>query len=683
MTDGQPSWTLHDPVRNLFFSLDWLTFEILSLWSKANIDAIVDEISGNTTLHPDGEDVDSVIRFLAGNQLLVPEEVGASAKMADRFRKSKGTWLNWLLHHYLFFRVPLVRPDKWLGRNVHRVNIFSSKGFHRLTFIALLFGLLEIYREWGRFSSTLVDTLSLQGMLGYGVTLTIVKVMHELGHAFSAKRYGCRIPAMGVAFLVMWPVAYTDTNDVWKLSKRRQRLNVAAAGVATELTIAAWAALCWGLLPEGMPKTIAFMLATTIWIASLAINSSPFMRFDGYYLVSDLLGVPNLHARSFALARWDLRERLFKLGEPIPEIFPAARSRLLIVFAWLTWIYRITLFLGIAALVYHFFIKAVGILLFIVEMGWFVLLPFIHEFKEWRMRWPVIKKSRRAWKSGAVAALVLLIFVLPWPTRISSSGLLKPADIFPVYAPAGAQIAEVPKANGSVVSAGDVIVQLASADIQRRWQKANAKINASRWQADVAGVDSEQRQNLQVLQEESVSAEAELASVQADLDLYAPKAPFTGRLVDVDPDMKRGDWVSRNEKLGALVKDGHWIVETYLDEELIRRIAVGNKARFMADGHEGGFLSLVVSTVDSDATRVLPDAQLTTHNGGSVLTREKNGQQVPERATYRVVLDVKDEIGQLKGMSWRGQVAIQGAWEAPGTRFLRAAINVLWREAGF
>ena len=146
---------------------------------------------------------------------------------------------------------------------------------------------------------------------------------------------------------------------------------------------------------------MAFLLATTTWVSTVLINASPFMRFDGYFLLSDFLQMPNLHARAFALARWDLRERLFALGEPAPEHFPAAR-RGLILFAWATWIYRLVLFLGIAALVYHFFIKALGIFLFLVEIVWFIARPLWSEIGAWRQRGAAIGGSRRArWSAAA------------------------------------------------------------------------------------------------------------------------------------------------------------------------------------------------------------------------------------------------------------------------------------------
>ena len=103
----------------------------------------------------------------------------------------------------------------------------------------------------------------------------------------------------------------------------------------------------------------------------------------------------------------------------------------------------------------------------------------------------------------------------------------------------------------------------------------------------------------------------------------------------------------------------------------------------MADGVAGGLVYLRVQAVDHDATRVLADAMLATQFGGGVLAREKNGQFVPERATFRVLLTASEVPSELVGASWRGRVVIHGDWEAPGWRFLRSALALLWREAGF
>lgn len=692
MADGQPSWTLHDPIRNQFFRIDWLSFEIISRWSMGEWQAIANAVSNETTLHPEAADMEAFVLFLVNNQLVQPGS-GNARSFAERHAKIHGDWKIRLLHHYLFFRIPLIRPDAWLDRCMGYVAPFYSRAFAYLTLAVLLLGVVEVYRDWERFSSTLVDTFSWNGILGYGMALAGVKVLHELGHAFTAKRYGCRIPAMGVAFLVMFPVAYTDTNEVWKLASRQQRLAVAAAGVITELIIAMWATLAWGLLPEGTPKAMAFTLATTTWIATLAINASPFMRFDGYFLLSDWLDMPNLHSRAFALARWDLRERLFGLGLPPPEYFTRRRQHGLVLFAYATWLYRLVVFLGIAALVYAFFIKALGILLFIVEIGWFLVLPVWNEIK----LWPGLLRNADAGGGGlrsllsrpharrsALLALILVaLLVVPLPTRQSASALLKPVEVFPVYAPAGAQIVKAPWAEGSTIEAGKLLFELASPELQLRWRRTQARLERLRWQASNADVDAEQRQNLQVLQQEENTAKSELASIRSEMDLYAPVAPFAGTLRDLNPELKPGVWVSNRERLGVLVKTDRWQVETWLDEDAVHRIKVGERASFVTDGLEGPVLSLKVTAIDLDATRVLPNGQLATQFGGSIASREKHGQLVPERAIYRVSLSGDNNIGSLAQQSWRGRVVIDGKWEAPGLTFLRAALVLIWRELGF
>ncbi|WP_235986722.1 HlyD family efflux transporter periplasmic adaptor subunit [Pseudomonas triticifolii] len=681
--DGQPNWTLHDPVRNSFFRIDWLSFEILSRWQMAEADVIAADIARHTTLRPEIEDVLVMASFLQDNQLLRTPP-NSARQMADSVRRRRGTWFSTLLHSYLFFRVPLVRPDAWLQRHIGWVAPLFTKGFAWLTLLVLLIGLVLVERDWTRFTSTLMDTFSWQGLVGYGVALIGVKILHELGHAFTAKRFGCRVPTMGVAFLVMFPMAYTDTNEVWKLSQRQQRFKVAAAGVLTELVVAVWATLAWTLLPEGLPKSIAFMLATTTWIATLAINSSPFMRFDGYFLLSDWLDMPNLHARSFALARWHMREWLFGLGLEPPEYFSRRMSVGLILFAYATWIYRLLLFLGIAALVYHFFIKAVGILLFVVEMGWFVLMPLYKEIKEWPHLLNRQGKPARLWRPTLILLVAALILIAPWPTRLSASGILRPSESFPVYAPAGAQIARLPWANGESVKQGDVLLEMASPELQLRWRRAQVKLDSVRHQAELTGIDVQQRQNMQVLQQQEISARTELANVQAELAFYAPRAPFNGVVQNIEPGLKAGVWVSNHERLATLVDPGDWRVETYLDEDDVRRIKVSDTARFYADGDSRLNLPLQVTAIERDATRQLVNGVLSSAAGGSVLTREKHGKLIPERAVYRVTLhSAQPPPQQARDQSWRGHVVISGTWQSPIQGFARSALVLVWRETGF
>ena len=682
--DGSPTWSLQDPVRNAFFRIDWPTFEILSRWGLGAAETIVAWVNRETALELDETDVEAVQHFLQDNQLCRCDGPQDTARLLERQAASRHGLTQWLLHHYLFFRLPLVRPDAWLQRLLPRVEFFYSPRFFRLTGLALAVGLVEVFRQWESFSATLVDTLSWKGAAGYALALGLVKVLHELGHGFTARRYGCRVPAMGVAFLVMWPVAYTDVNEAWKLTDRRQRLAVGGAGIVTEGIVAAWATLAWAFLPDGTLRGLAFMLATVTWFSTLAINASPFMRFDGYFLLSDWLDFPNLHGRSFALARWDLRERLFALGEEPPEHLPPARQRALVLFAWGIWIYRLTLFLGIAAMVYYMFFKALGLFLFAVEIGWFVLLPLWSEIREWRRRAAAIRASARARRTARLAALVLLVGLVPWNFQVGGQGVLRSSEHYALFAPGTAQVLAMPVAEGTRVEAGTVLMELASPEVEYRQQQVSQRVERLDCQVQVAGFDDSLRARQLVTREQLATADSEQAGAALERQRYQLTAPFAGELRDRRPDLGVGEWVNRQDPLAVLVAPGRWQVETYLGESEVARIEAGDRGRFYPETRGLPSLALRVLSVDRDASRTLGEAMLASTHGGEVMVRERRGQLVPEKAVYRVLLEVSDTADAAAvGRVQRGQVVIYGSPKTLLGDFARAAVAVLVRESGW
>jgi len=681
LADGQPSWTMHDPVRNLFFQIDWPTFEVLRRWWMDDAHAIAAAIDRETTLRLDTDDVQRVAQFLAGHQLLRRAGVSSARQMADRVRQTRSNPWTWLLHHYLFFRIPLWRPNDWLARWLPWAMLFASRRFLCLTLGALAIGLTQVAAQWDRFSTTLVDTFTVRGIAAYGVALVAVKLLHELGHAFTAKRHGCRVPAMGVAFLVMWPVAYTDTNDAWRLTDRRRRLHIACAGIATELAIAAWATLAWALLPDGYLRSAAFVLATTSWVATLAINASPFMRFDGYFILSDWLDFPNLHERSFAMARWRLRELLFGLQEDPPEHFNPRATRFLVAFAWAVWLYRLVLFIGIALLVYHYFFKLLGVILFMVEIAWFIGSPIKKELTEWRKRWREIARQRRWRGTGAFLVTAFGLLAAPWPTGITATGLLRPTEVWPLHAPSAARVETLRVREGQRVQAGATLVTLQVPELDLRQQATLARVEHLRWQAASAGLDEPSRARILVGEQALATTQAELASIYAEQQNTVLHAPYAGVVRDLDPELHVGQWVAKTEKLAVLLREGTpWVVETWLDEDQIKRVRPGDTAMFVPEGGVAQVIKLRVSSIERDASRTVSRRELATVAGGHIVTREKTGQLIPEQAIYRVTLDTDSAGGEL---AQRGHITIHGRWESPLAGYLRHAMAVGVRELGF
>ena len=307
-TDGSPTWSLHDPVNNRFFRIGWLEFELLSRWQSGDAETVLQQVNNGTTLHADLSHVMELLDFLKTNQLIQARGKQAITELYDKAMTGRKHIASWLLQNYLFLRIPLVRPDSFLTRTLPWIRFVFTRGFALTLVATTLLGIYLVMRQWDSFQQTFLYFFTLEGMLLFAVAIFIAKVIHELGHAYTAKRYGIRVPTMGIALLVLWPVLYTDTSEAWKLPDRRQRLAIAAAGMAAELALAAIATLLWSFLPDGPLRAAIFMIATTSWVITLFINLNPFLRFDGYYLLSDFLEVQNLQDRSFALGKWKLRQ---------------------------------------------------------------------------------------------------------------------------------------------------------------------------------------------------------------------------------------------------------------------------------------------------------------------------------------------------------------------------------------
>ena len=359
--DGSPTWTIHDPPSNRFYRLGWFEFEMLRRWTLGNPTAIATAITSETTLTTTPSEVETFIDYLKQNNLIRPQTQRDQERFLKLQRNRHRHWGSWLLQNYLFLRIPLWHPDAFLQRTLPGIRWLFSGWFALFIGVTALSGLGLLMRQWESFWTTFLHFFTVTGTLYYAGALILSKTLHELGHAYTARHFGCRIPTMGVMFLVFWPVLYTETSEAWKLVSRRHRLAIGAAGMLAELGLAAMATLAWNFLPEGSAKSAAFLLASTLWILSLGINLNPLMRFDGYFLLSDMLEIANLQNRAFLYARWWLREWLFGFGMPAPERPSKGQRRFFILFAFGAWLYRFFLFLSIALVVYHFFFKLLGL----------------------------------------------------------------------------------------------------------------------------------------------------------------------------------------------------------------------------------------------------------------------------------------------------------------------------------
>ena len=206
------------------------------------------------------------------------------------------------------------------------VSLLLNRTFFLITALAGIVGLYFVSRQWEAFKGTFPYVFTLEGAAISLLSITLIKSLHELGHAYVAHRYGCRVPTMGVAMMVLMPLLYTDVSDAWRLKSRKQRLAIDSAGMLVEFAVAAYALLLWSFLPDGPLRSAVFVIAAVGWVLSIIVNTNPFMRFDGYYILADAVGIENLQPRAFRHMRWRLREFLFAQAHPHRNIFRVAST---------------------------------------------------------------------------------------------------------------------------------------------------------------------------------------------------------------------------------------------------------------------------------------------------------------------------------------------------------------------
>lgn len=681
--EGAPTWTLQDPVSNRFFRLNWMEFEILSRWHMGATDTMLDAIAEQTTLRPESEDVDSLLRFLATHNLLQVRGGQALERLLEQARRLQKRGFGWLLKNYLFIRFPLVSPQRFLDATAPRLDWVWSRAFAVLTTLAGVLGIILVIRQWESFAGTFLYFFSWEGVLLMLVALTGAKVLHELGHAYTAHRFGCRVPTMGVALLVMWPVLYTDATDTWKLASRTARMRVAAAGMVWEIALAAWATLLWSFLPDGALRSAAFLLATSTWILTLLVNLNPLMRFDGYYLLSDMLGVPNLQERAFALGRWRLREFLFGFGESAPEYHPPYRVRALLVYAYATWIYRFFLFLGIALLVYYFFFKALGVLLMAVELAWFIGKPVYSEVKEWLARTGSLRLNRQTLRTGMFLSAALILLILPWQGHVSAPALWRSAEFARIFVPSAGRVDVINIQPGMRVSEGDELFRIAAPDLDYEIAQGRKKLESLQWQVSFQSLDQRLLQRSEVLwQEMQAEAAAQAARLQ-ERDRLSVTTNISGVIAEILSPLSVGDWVAGDSMLGLVVNDEVGRLEAWVAEETLSQLQLGQNGMFYPADLGRAPMPITIVGIDDASTRMLSEFYLASDYGGPIAARpDADGNLVPERPIYRV------QAEPLNGQTPWGQV-VTGTARFDGERrsilgrIVRRIGSILIRESGF
>src|SRR5262249_45960567 len=345
---------------------------------------------------PSQEEMVRLLALLHSADLLLGEIPPDMSELADRAQSQDRRALMLKLRNPLALRLPLLDPDRFLGATLPLVRpLFSVAGF--LAWVALVAtGLVLTAMHWGGLTENAADrAFSAQNVALLVAIYPVMKLLHELGHAYATKAWGGEVHEMGVMLLVLVPVPYVDASASAAFRERWRRAVVGGAGIMVEAALASAAVILWVYAEPGLVRALAFNVALIGGISTLFFNGNPLLRFDGYYVLADVVGIPNLATRANKYTFYLLARHAFGVRDETPIATGPGEAKWLLFFAVASFLYRTVITFTIALFIATklFFI---GIALAIVSLFTSLVWPVVKGIKYVLVSPQLARQRRRA-----------------------------------------------------------------------------------------------------------------------------------------------------------------------------------------------------------------------------------------------------------------------------------------------
>lgn len=581
--DGR--WIVKDPLLLQYSLLDDAEMSVLrSLDGNMTLSSILLRLR---TGWPDRDvgvnDLRQLIQQFVSSQLVI------STTRLERQPASGTSVIVWIskLSGLLRIRLPLLNPDPWLERLRPAIKwLFHPATVGCLT-ILLLVATMAIFVRFGEFLQSLPsasEIISAEKLIGILLTFIIVKAMHELGHACAAKHYGAECNEAGIWLLILTPVLYTNVTDAWLLN-RRQRMLVTAAGMLTEIAIASVAAIVWCFAAPGEFQTQLASLVVMCTVSTVLFNGNPLLRYDGYFILTDALALPNLAQRSSVRVR-DAVERLLLGPEESYERSPSAEASgsshgLILTYGFVSLMYRTLITFGILILLMRMFdrwnLRVLGLGLMAFGVVSMIAMPLFQNTMSFIAAMASRPSPRRSLlRSSLLAGAAVILMFIPWPHSLILPAVVEPAGK-PIFATLSGQLQQA-ATYGTLLKQGEVIAVLTEPRLQKELLRLRSdvatrelQLRAMELSRDTAvhGLIPEAKKSLEATRNRRVQFEKEIErlTVRASSNgILLPPRPRPRQTADDDLPAWIGTPLSA-ENLGAFVSEGTLL--GYLDSSLL------------------------------------------------------------------------------------------------------------------
>lgn len=573
----------------------------------------------------------------------------------------------------LALRLPLTDPDRFLSRTVAWVKPLFTPTAFVLWLLTIVAGLVLAAVNWTDIVHHFRGhALSVHTLTALVLIYPLMKALHEFAHAYATKHWGGEVHEMGVSLLVFVPVPYVDAGAAAAFPKRRRRILVSAIGMMVEAWLAAVALIVWLEVEPGLMSTAAFAAMIIGGFSTLLFNGNPLLKFDGYYVLSDLLQIPNLSSRSTRYLIYLAKRHVFGMEAAESAVTGPGERPWLIAYGMASFIYRLVITCVIALYVAGKFL-ILGVLIALWGMLLQIVLPLARSIRT-VVTEPQFEGYRVRIGTGlglALSAVIAFLMVVPLPLTSHTEGVVWLPDDARIRAGSSGFVSEIPVSDGQRVKTGEIILKLENHVLATRRTIASARLLElqARYQAQSA----QDRVQARILKEEIEAEKADLTDIETRQRSLEVRSTMDGHVILPNQQNLLGRHVDQGELVAYVAAARTPTARVVVNQDqvgLVRRRSEAVRIRLSSHLDETYDARIVQEVPGAD--RTLPSAALGVGGGGTIAVD-------PEDETGRTTLEdvFHFELSLPEGLALRrfGQrvyVRFNHGWEPIGYRWARA-----------
>ena len=644
------------------------------------------------------------IGMLYRSSLLVSDSPGQGVELQRRGEKNRKAEFRQSLTNILSIRYKGFDPDKMLGAMNQWIGWFFSWPAFLCVLLLGISALALIITQFETFQNKLPsfnDFFAAKNWIWLAIVMALTKVLHEFGHGLACKRFGGECHEMGVMLLVLTPCLYVNVSDSWLLNSKWKRAFIAAAGMYVELVLASIAVFVWWFSTPGIVNQLALNLIFVSSVSTILFNANPLLRYDGYYILSDLLEIPNLRSKATSILQRTFGELLLGIEAKADPFLPVKRQWLFglysIAAASYRWLITFSIFWFVYQVLEPYGFKIIGQLIAMSAIYGLLGMPLVKLYKFFSVpgRFGAVKPIRATISAIVFALLLAAILLIPIPHYVYCSFFVQGKESHNVYVDVPGTLEEIFIEPNRLVEEGDPILKLGSQHL--RVQLAGMKSNLDSAKVRLANVRSASGQDKRMAQGvEAATVAYEVSSSiferrQLDLERLLVRAPASGYFLAApridapnSDSSKLNDWHGsplEQRNLGAYLNQSTFVGQVIddmtqleavlaIDQSDIEFVRPSQKVELLIHQIPLKIFESETETISPSEMKSTPKSLSSKHGGDIVTITNRNGDDVPESTKYLVNVNLENS-DQLILPGSSGKAKIRTGSQTVGQRIWR------------